>query len=83
LFGFFAIERQREHTSLTESGTPYSELVLAEPIGAQPAPVIPDAFFETRYNGAWTTSSHATIRIPELLLTGNNSLNDQSTGLEI
>src|SRR5262249_35147100 len=32
LFGFFAIERQRESTSLTESPDSYNELVLAEPI---------------------------------------------------
>src|SRR5437763_5694252 len=32
LFGFFALERQREHTSLTESPTGYTELLLAKPI---------------------------------------------------
>src|SRR5947208_677738 len=39
LFGFFALERQREHTSLTESPTAYSELLLAKPIGALPSEV--------------------------------------------
>src|SRR5256884_1663653 len=33
LFGFFALERQRQHTSLTESPTAYTELLLAKPIG--------------------------------------------------
>src|SRR6185312_16471607 len=37
LFAFFAMERQREHTSLAESGQALSELQLVTSLGAQPA----------------------------------------------
>src|SRR5437870_12319378 len=51
LFGFFAIERERESQSLSETPAAFSELTLATPLGAQPADVIPTPFFETRLNG--------------------------------
>src|SRR6185369_15911387 len=51
LFGFFAIERQREATSFAEDPTAFAELNLAAKIGAKPASIIPTPFFETRYNG--------------------------------
>lgn len=53
VFGFFAIEREREHQGLEETGTSFTELTLAKQAGlaAQPASVIPRPFFETRYNG--------------------------------
>src|SRR6185312_4707461 len=51
LFAFFALERERESQGLEETGTSYSELVLAKPLGADPAAVIPRTFYETRYNG--------------------------------
>src|SRR5438045_8527594 len=51
LFGFFAYERQREHTSLQEFAGTLTELTLAEPLGAKPLVVVPTPFFETRYNG--------------------------------
>src|SRR5256886_4389300 len=50
-FGFFAYDRQREHTSIQESGTTFNELTLAAPLGAKPLAVVPTPFFETRYNG--------------------------------
>lgn len=64
LFGFFAIEREREDQGLAESGTSYSELVLAKGAGlaAEPAQVIPRPFYETRYNGGWTGPSTTKIR---------------------
>jgi len=83
LFGFFAIERERESQGLAETGTSYSELVLAKSAGlaAQPAAVIPRPFYETRYNGRldWTINSSNTAYI-SYNSQANNSLNDQSDG---
>src|ERR1700694_3475200 len=52
LFGFFAIERQREHTSGSEDPTALAELQIAKTAGlaAQPSAIIPRPFFENRYN---------------------------------
>jgi len=83
LFGFFAIERERENQGLEETGTSYSELVLAKQAGlaAQPAQVIPRPFYETRYTGRidWNindkNSAYASFSSQ-----ANNSLNDQSDG---
>lgn len=81
IFGFFAIERQREHTSLTEDPTLLAELNLAQSIGAQPAAVIPTPFFEYRYNGRmdfrFSDKENAYISYSSQ---SNNSLNDQSDG---
>jgi len=83
LFGFFAIERERESQGLAETGTSYNELVLAKNAGlaAQPASVIPRPFYETRYNGRmdWTINSKNTAYI-SYNSQANNSLNDQSDG---
>lgn len=83
LFGFFAIERERESQGLAETGTSYSELVLAKSAGlaAQPAAVIPRPFYETRYNGRldWTINSSNTAYV-SYSSQANNSLNDQSDG---
>jgi hypothetical protein len=83
LFGFFAYERQREHTSLAESPGTLAELQAATPLGAQPAAVIPTPFFETRYNGRADyiinskNSAYVTYNSQ-----ANNSLNDQSDGFQ-
>ena len=83
LFGFFAIERQRESQGLAESGNAYSELVLAQGAGlaAQPASVIPRPFHEWRYNGRmdWTINSKNTAYV-SYSSQANDSLNDQSDG---
>jgi hypothetical protein len=83
VFGFFAIEREREHQGLEETGTSFSELTLAKSAGlaAQPAASIPRPFFETRYNGRldWTINSKNTIYF-SYSSQANNSLNDQSDG---
>jgi len=83
LFGFFAIERERESQGLAETGTSYSELVLAKNAGlaAQPASVIPRPFYETRYNGRmdWIINSKNTAYI-SYNSQANDSLNDQSNG---
>ncbi len=83
LFGFFAIERQRESQGLSESGNAYTELVAAAGAGlaAQPAAVIPRPFHEWRYNGRmdWTINSKNTAYI-SYSSQANDSLNDQSDG---
>jgi outer membrane receptor protein involved in Fe transport len=83
LFGFFAYERQREHTSIQESSTTLSELQLATSLGAQPAAVIPTPFFETRYNGRadWQINSKNSAYL-SYNSQGNNSLNDQADGFQ-
>lgn len=82
-FGFFAIERQREHTSIQESGDTFNELTLAKSLGAQPLAVVPTPFFETRYNGRadYIINSKNTAYV-SYTSQGNNSLNDQSDGFQ-
>lgn len=83
LFGFFAIERERESQALEETGTSYSELVLAKAAGFadQPATSIPRPFYETRYSARmdWTINSKNSAYV-SYNSQSNNSLNDQSTG---
>jgi hypothetical protein len=83
VFGFFAIERERENQQLEETGTSYSELVLAKQGGlaAQPSAEIPRPFFETRYNGRldWTLNSRNNM-YASYSAQSNNSNNDQSDG---
>ena len=83
LFVFFAIEREREHQGLEETGTSFSELTLAKSAGlaADPASSIPRPFFETRYNGRldWTVNNRNTAYV-SYNSQANNSLNDQSDG---
>src|SRR5580698_3060531 len=81
LFGFFAIERQRESQSLSEATTAYNELVLAQQNGlaAEPALSIPRPFHEWRYNGrldyAFNNRNTAYISYSSQ---ANDSLNDQA-----
>ncbi|MGB7845978.1 MAG: TonB-dependent receptor, partial [Candidatus Acidiferrum sp.] len=83
LFGFFALERERESQGLAETGTSLTELTLAANAGlaAQPAAVIPRPFYEYRYNGRmdWTINSNNTAYL-SYNSQANNSLNDQSDG---
>src|SRR5690348_13628628 len=53
LFGFFALEREREHQAQTVDPTSLNELTIAKANGFadQPATTIPRPFFEWRYNG--------------------------------
>jgi len=85
LFGFFAIERQRESQGLAESGNSYAELVLAKNAGlaAQPALVIPRPFHEWRYNGRldWTINNRNTAYV-SYSSQANDSLNDQADGTQ-
>jgi hypothetical protein len=81
LFAFFAMERQREHTSIAESPTAFSELQLVTNLGAQPASTIPTPFFENRLNGRldYTFNSKHSAYF-SVSTQANNSLNDQSNG---
>ena len=82
LFGFFAIERQRENTSITEDPTALAELTLAKDAGlaAEPAAIIPRPFYETRYNGRldYKFSDRETAYV-SYTSQANDSLNDQSS----
>jgi Carboxypeptidase regulatory-like domain/TonB dependent receptor len=80
-FGFFAFERQREHTALAESPTAFQQLSLVTALGAQPASTIPTPFFENRLNGRldyMINSKHSAYL--SVSTQANNSLNDQSNG---
>jgi len=82
LFGFFAIERQRENTSITEDPTALAELQLAQAAGlaAEPSAIIPRPFYETRYNGRldYKFNDHETAYL-SYTSQANDSLNDQSS----
>src|ERR1051326_2115588 len=81
LFGFFAYERQREHTSLAEQPSSLTQLNLVTALGAQPAAVIPRPFFENRLNDRmdyiFNTKHSAYLSVTTQ---ANDSLNDQSDG---
>jgi outer membrane receptor protein involved in Fe transport len=81
LFGFFAIEREREDQQQAVAAQSYAELVLAQQAGlaAQPSKTIPRPFYETRYNGRtdWTINSRNTAYV-SYSSQANDSLNDQS-----
>jgi hypothetical protein len=82
VFGFFAIERQREQTSIAESGQAFAELNLVRNLGAQPAAIVPTPFFENRINGRldWAINPRHSAYL-SVSTQANNSLNDQSNGL--
>ncbi len=83
LFGFFGIEREREHQQQAESTTSYNELVLAKGAGlaADPSPTIPRPFFETRFNARvdWTINPKNSAYL-SYNWQSNDSQNDQSDG---
>ncbi len=78
-FFFFALERQREHTADPISASALQSLTLAEPIGAQPAAVIPTPYFDWRYTGRL---DHRFNDKESMFFTynaqNNSGLNDQS-----
>ncbi|PYU54007.1 MAG: hypothetical protein DMG55_32915 [Acidobacteria bacterium] len=82
LFGFFAFERQREHTSISEDSLALSELQAAKAAGlaAQPSAIIARPFFENRYNGRldYRFNDRETAYI-SYTSQANDSLNDQSS----
>src|SRR5437763_715922 len=81
LFGFAAIEREREHQAQTVDATSLNELTLAKAHGFadQPAATIPRPFFEWRYNGRldWVINSKNSAYVSYTSQV-NDSLNDQS-----
>ena len=81
LFGFFALEREREHQAQTVDATSLNELTIAQANGfaAQPSPTIPRPFFEWRYNGRmdWVINSKNSAYLSYTSQV-NDSLNDQS-----
>ena len=86
LFGFFAYERQREHTAIAESPTAFQQLSLVAAVNSprlavQPASTIPTPFFENRLNGRldYTINSKHSAYL-SVSTQANNSLNDQSNG---
>src|SRR6266699_3053888 len=81
LFAFFAMEREREHTSIAEQPLSLTQLNLVTSLGAQPAATIPTPFFENRIAGRmdWTINSKHTAYV-SVATQANNSLNDQSGG---
>ena len=83
LFGFFAIERERESQGLLENPKSFNELVLAQNSGlaAEPTASIPRPFYEWRYNGRvdWTINNRNTAYL-SYTSQANDSLNDQSDG---
>jgi len=83
LFGFFAIEREREHQAQAEDFKSFTELTLAKGAGlaAQPSATIPRPFFETRYNGRmdFVINSKNNVYLSYNSQV-NDSLNDQSDG---
>lgn len=82
LFGFFAYERQREHTSLTDGAFYVKEISLLTGLGAKPATVIPTPFFDTRYNGRLDYQLNKDQRVYfSYTSQGNDSSNDQSSGV--
>jgi hypothetical protein len=78
-FLFFTLEREREATNIIADPTAYANLVLAKPIGAQPATAIPTPYFDWRYNGRW---DHRINDKNNLFVSysnqNNRGLNDQS-----
>ena len=83
-FLFFAINREREHSSLQEETTAYSELAAAQPFFGSldnPSATIPRPFYETRYSGRadWTFSKRESAYL-SYNSQANDSLNDQSDG---
>ncbi len=81
LFAFFAMERQREHTSIAEQPSSLTQLNLVTSLGAQPAANVPTPFFENRIAGRldWTINSKHSLYLA-VATQANNSLNDQSDG---
>jgi outer membrane receptor protein involved in Fe transport len=81
LFGFFAIEREREHQAQAEDPKSFNELTIAKANGFadQPSATIPRPFFEWRYNGRadWVIDSKNTVYLSYTSQV-NDSLNDQS-----
>lgn len=78
-FAYFAIERQREQSNVTVNQSAYTNLVLAEPLGAQPAHQLPTPYNDQRYTGRldhrFSPSESLSVSYNSQ---GNRGLNDQA-----
>lgn len=78
-FFFFAVERQNEKTTIPVTGTAFTELTLAQPLGAQPATQIPTPYRDWRINAR---VDHTFNQKHNMFVSYNNQwnrgLNDQS-----
>jgi len=83
VFAFFAIERQREHTSIAEQPTSLAELNLVTSLGAQPAATVPTPFFENALPVAWMEHQQQTQRLPIGRYAGNNASTTRATAPSI
>ena len=86
-FGFFVLERQREHTSIPVNATALNELTIVKNqnnplLNPDPAPVIATPYFDWRYNGRY---DHRFNDRQGLVVSysaqNNDGLNDQSNSL--
>jgi outer membrane receptor protein involved in Fe transport len=79
-FFFFALERQRELTSITVNGDAFNELSLVTSLGAKPASTIPTPYRDWRYNARidyrFNDRHNAYISFSDQ---SNRGENDQST----
>ncbi|HEY3940664.1 MAG TPA: TonB-dependent receptor [Bryobacteraceae bacterium] len=83
-FIFFALEREREATSIAASPTAVSELTLAKANGfaAEPVSAIPTPYFDWRYNGRLDHRFNDNNNLSIVYSNQNNTgLNDQSSSL--
>src|SRR5437588_2180905 len=81
LFGFLALEREREHQAQAVDAISFTQLTIAKANGFadQPSPTIPRPFFEWRYNGRldWVINNKNSAYLSYTSQV-NDSLNDQS-----
>jgi len=84
-FGFFAYERQREDTSISESGAAYTQLAALQSaglFGTVASSSVPTPFWENRYNGRldYKINDKHTVYL-SISQQSNNSVNDQEDSL--
>src|SRR5581483_6639592 len=81
-FLFFALEREREATSIAVSPTSFSEDQVLKSAGfaVQPSAAIPTPYFDWRYNGRWDHRFNDQNNLSVSYSNQNNTgMNDQST----
>jgi Carboxypeptidase regulatory-like domain/TonB dependent receptor len=81
-FLFFALEREREATSIAVTPNAYNNLVLAKGAGfaVQPSTSIPTPYFDWRYNGRWDHNFNDKNHLSASYSNQNNTgQNDQAT----
>jgi outer membrane receptor protein involved in Fe transport len=77
---FFALERQNEATTIPVASDAYAELLLAQPLGAQPAKVLPTPYKDWRVNARIDHTINANHNVFASYSDQSNiGLNDQAT----